>query len=375
MIKKIIFFAVLILLAACNQPGKFTVSGKIADGEGKVLYFEKNGLVKDSLIDSLKLSKDGSFKFRTQVPRYPELYRLRLNNQQLILGVDSSENVEVQGTANDLIASTISGSKQSEDIQKLRKSVITLQKLFDEANSEKDAARSKVLADSFRVALENHKKETQGLILMNPGSIASYFALYQQIGGNYIFSPYLKEERPYYQAVATTFHTFMPEYDRSKNLYNLVLAAIKEDRMNRRQPGLDSLVSVSSLGFIEIELKNVNGYPQKLSSFVGKPILLDFSAYGTKTSIDYTFALREIYDKYASKGLQIYQVSVDESKMLWERSVSNIPWTCVFDETGYAARTYNIQEIPTLYLINKEGNIIGKYGSVKAMEADLGKVL
>lgn len=375
MLKKSIFFVLLVLLTACNNSGKFKVSGNITDAEGKVLYFEKTGLLKDSLIDSVKLSKEGTFKFRTAEPVYPELYRLRLDNQQLVLGIDSTESIEIQGSASDLISSAITGSEQTADIQALRKSVIELQKQFDAYPAVKDVEKSKSLADSLQMRVEEHKKFAQGIILKNPGSMAAYFALYQQISGNYIFSPYVKAERPYYQAVATSFHSIMPEYERSKSLYNLVISAIREDRMARRQNIPGSIGEIQKTGFLEIELKDKNGYPQKLSSLIGKPILLDFSAYGTETSIEYTFALREIFTKYSPKGLQIYQVSVDQSKMLWQRSVSNIPWTCVHDETGIAAKSYNVQAIPTMYLISKEGNIIGRYRSIKSMEADLGKVL
>lgn len=374
MLKKILFFAIILSFAACNS-GKFKIEGKITDAGSKILYFERAGLLKDSLIDSVKLNEEGIFKFSSKKFGYPELYRLRVGNQQLILGIDTTESIEINGSATDLISSKITGSKQSEDIQKLRKSVVALQKQVDELKKEKETERLKALADTLQVNLDKHKKFAQGIILTNPGSMASYFALYQQINGNYIFSPYTKAERPYYQAVATTFHTFMPEYDRSKNLYNLVISALKEDRMARKQVSLSDLAEVKTAGFIDIELNNVNGYPQKLSSFIGKPILLDFSAYSTETSIDHTFALREIYDKYAPNGLQIYQVSVDQNKLIWEHAVSNIPWTCVYDATGAAANSYNIQQIPTLFLISKEGNILGKYGDVKSMETALGKIL
>lgn len=374
MIKKILFFAAIVLLSACGNSGKFSVSGNIADADGETLYFEKNGLLKDSLIDSVQLKNEGRFAFKTQLPKYPDLYRLRLKNQNLILGVDSAAKIEIEASAKDLLAAKISGSQISEKIQQLRKSVIELQKQFDAVSAEKDAEKSNVLLDTFKQNLENHRKSTQAMILQNPGSMASYFALYQQISGNFIFSPYVKEERPYYQAVATTFHTFMPEYERSKNLYTLVLSAIKEDRM-ARQLDWDKLSKVEELGYIELELKNQNGYPQKLSSFKGKPVLLDFSAYGLEGSIDYTFALREIHKKYAPQGLEIYQVSLDQNRMVWERAVSNIPWTCVIDPNGSAARQYNVQEVPTIFLISKEGNIVGRYPNVKSAEADLAKIL
>ena len=89
--------------------------------------------------------------------------------------------------AGDLISASITGSMQSEDIQALRKSVTALQQRFDVYQSEKEAVKSTSLADSFQVNLEKHKKTAQGIILKNPNSMAAYYALYQQINGNYIF--------------------------------------------------------------------------------------------------------------------------------------------------------------------------------------------
>ncbi len=375
MIKKLFYFAAIVLFVSCGNSGKFSVSGSITDAENEILYFEQNGLLKDSLIDSVKLNKEGRFSFKTQLPKYPELYRLRLKNQNLVLGVDSAAKIQIEGTTTDLLAAKIEGSQVSRQIQDLRKSVLVLQGQFDAVTAEKDAEKSKALLEEFKEALDKHQKQTQAMILQNPGSMAAYFALYQQISGNYIFSPYVKEQRPYYQAVATAFHNSMPEYERSKNLYTLVMAALSEERMAKRQFDWEQVVEVEQLGSIDIELKNQNGYPQKLSQFKGKPILLDFSAYGLETSVDYTFSLREIHKKYAPRGLEIYQVSLDQNRLLWERAVSTIPWTCVIDPDGSVAKTYNVQEIPTIYLINKAGDIVGKYSTLKSAEADLERIL
>ena len=68
MMRKLLFFLLLIFLTACNNPGKFTVAGTIAGADGKTLYFEKTGLVSDSLLDSIKLNTNGNFTFRTAIP-------------------------------------------------------------------------------------------------------------------------------------------------------------------------------------------------------------------------------------------------------------------------------------------------------------------
>ncbi len=372
---KQLFFAFLLLFTACNQPGKLTISGAISDADSATLYLEKTGLVKDSIIDSVKLNKTGEFKLRTSLPVYPDLFRLRVKNQQIILGIDSVKKIEVSASANSMNEAIIKNSLASEQIQKFRNSAIVLQKQFDALTAESNNAKASVLIDSFKVSLEKHKKEVRGLILNNPLSMASYFALFQQISGQFIFSPYEKEDRPYYQSVATAFYTHIPEYDRTKNIYNIVIEAIREDRMSRKQIDWEKLAQTQTLGFIDIDLKNSNGYPQKLSSFIGKPILLDFSAYSAEASVEHTFSLREIYKNFSEKGLLIYQVSLDRNQTYWANAISNIPWTCVFDPTGNSAQMYNVEQIPTMYLISKEGSIVGKYKDIKSLETDLPKIL
>ena len=300
---------------------------------------------------------------------------MRLNDQRLILAVDSIENIEIAASGNKLIDAKIINSHQSEQIQLLRKKVLTLQKDFDNIGKEQDAVKKAALRDTFQSHLEFHKREVLSLILNNPLSLASYYSLYQQINGSFIFSPFVKEDLNYYRAVATSFQNKMPDYERTKNLYNLVIAAIQEDRKSNQKFDLSQYEVNEISGFVDLELKDRNGYPQKLSSLGGKPILLDFSAYATENSIEHTFELREIYNKYSNQGLQIYQVSIDQNKLYWQQNVSNIPWTAVIDETGKALQFYKIRENPTLFLINKEGEIVGRYEDVHALKKDLSKVL
>lgn len=375
MIKKIFYFAVLLLFVSCSKSGKFSISGNITDADGEMLYFERNGLLKDSLIDSVKLDASGTFKFKTQSPEYPELYRLRLKDQRLILAVDSIEDIQIEASGQQLIDAQIANSQQSEQIQKLRKKVLALQQDFDKIGKEPDIDKKTALRDTFLANLNLHRREVLDMILDNPLSMASYYSLFQQINGSFIFSPYIKEDLNYYRAVSTSFQNKMPHYERSKNLYYLVLDAIKEERLARRQMDWAKFEVNEINGFVDIELKDRNGYPQKLSAFQGKPIVVDFFAYAAEISVEHTFELRDLYDKYAPQGLQIYQVSVDQNKMFWQRNVSSVPWTAVFDETGKTAQLYNVQEVPTLFLINQEGTIIGRYPSVKALKADLGEVL
>jgi peroxiredoxin len=241
-------------------------------------------------------------------------------------------------------------------------------------SSEERAAKTNVIIND----IESHKEMARKLILQNPRSAAAYFAIYQKVNNTYLFSPYNKADKPYCAAVATSYNAFMPEYDRSKNLYSLVMDAIKTERKTKDKEEWNKIVEESGTGYIDIALNDKNNAVRKLSEQEGMVVLIDFSAYESKESVDYTFQLRELYNKYHSRGFEIYQISLDRNKLTWEESIENIPWVCVRDEAGpntnYVA-TYNISSIPTTFLMNRKGELVARDLSypdlVRAIEKDL----
>ena len=182
-------------------------------------------------------------------------------------------------------------------------------------------------------------------------------------GGYFLFSPYEKDDRSFCAAVATAFHTFMPEYQRSKNLYALVLGAIQAERAEKNAYDIQKMVDNAEAGFLDIQLPDVNGQLQALSSLKGNVFLLDFSAAEMPNNTAYIFELRDLYNRYHDKGFQIYQVSADRSLLLWQDAVKALPWICVRGEQGVneeCFRLYNISQIPTNFLFGKDGVIIAK---------------
>jgi len=212
----------------------------------------------------------------------------------------------------------------------------------------------------------------------NPRSSTAYFALYQKINGQYIFSPFVKQDYPYWAAVATAYHTYMPNYDRSRNVYGFVLEALKERQKEKQQVALNELIEKESKGYIDIALPDRNGVEQKLSAQEGKVLLIDFSTYEAAESIDYTFSLRDLYNKYNKQGFEIYQISLDRNNLLWEISTENIPWICVRDANGpdnYFARLYNVTKLPTSFLLDKTGNIVARDMRFNELDKEIAKLL
>jgi hypothetical protein len=377
--KALIILLVFAGLVSCNNNNRFSVSGSIKDAEGDTLYIEHTGLLKTTVLDSVKLGSTGDFSFKSARPKYPDYYRLRLKDKIIAFAVDSCEDITINSKLSNFATDyQITGSQPSLEIQKLRKSVMSIQKKANELTSDLSSEVRNAKIAVIEKDIEAHKEMARKLILQNPRSTAAYFALYQKVNNTYLFSPYIKSDKPYCSAVATSFNEYMPEYERTKNLYSLVLDAIRTERQAKDKESWDKVLEENGVGYINISLPDKNKKTQNLSDLVGKMILIDFSAYESEQSVDYTFALRELYNKYHSRGFEIYQVSLDRNKMLWEKSIANIPWICVRAENGpntIAASSYNVSSIPTTFLMDKKGSIIGRSLNLEELNREISKGL
>jgi peroxiredoxin len=370
--KSLILLLVLVVLFACKQNNRFSVSGTVKDANGQMLYLEHSGLLKTTVLDSAKLGEDGGFSFKSDRPAYPDFYRLRMSDKVITFAVDSCEDIIFAARDKNFATDyTVTGSPSSVQILKLRKSLMLIQQKANELSADMGAEVKAAKITSIKNDIRVHKDMAKNLILANPRSTAAYFALYQKLNDSYLFSPYVKEDAPFCKAVATSYNTYMPEYERTKNLYSLVIDAIRTERSAKAKEEWDNVLEKVGKGYIDIDLKDSKNVAHKLSGLEGKLVLIDFSAYDADGSVDYTFALRDLYNKYHSRGFEIYQVSLDQNKQAWEQAVQNIPWTCVRDEAGPNARivsTYNISTIPTTFLLSRKGTIVSRSPSFEELD-------
>ena len=114
----------------------------------------------------------------------------------------------------------------------------------------------------------------------------------------------------------------------------------------------------------DINLTSPKGDTISLSSMQGKVVLIDFWASWCGPCRLSNRQLVKLYSKYKDKGFEIYGVSLDENKKDWMRAIKQdkIAWTQVIDNRGWEAQTaidWNLYQIPTSYLVNKDGIIVG----------------
>lgn len=117
--------------------------------------------------------------------------------------------------------------------------------------------------------------------------------------------------------------------------------------------------------FIDFEVTTIDGQPFRLSSLQGKYILLSFWNAACAPCRRENKKLSAQYDRFKDK-VAIVSFSTDKIKAAWVKASQsdNILWTNVSDlkgDNGKIKTQYDVQAIPTSYLINPKGIIIEKF--------------
>ena len=107
---------------------------------------------------------------------------------------------------------------------------------------------------------------------------------------------------------------------------------------------------------IDIKVQDYDGKEYSLEKVASenKVVLLDFIAYTLEISPQINKLLNDIYQTYHSRGLAIYQVSVDQDNVAWRQAAQNLPWITVFEPMSIDSQSvgaYNVNGIPTTFII------------------------
>lgn len=382
--KKITIAALAALtITACSSGPQFQVNGDVSGAEGKMLYLEASGLEGIVPLDSVKLKGEGTFSFKQPRPESPEFYRLRIEDKVINFSVDSIETIGIKAPYVDFsTAYAVEGSENSNKIKELTLKQIRLQKEVDNllASLRSNKIGHDVFEDSLSVLLKNYKDDVKvNYIFAAPNTAAAYFALFQKLNDYLIFDPLNnKDDVKCFAAVATSLNNSFPHAVRSKNLYNIVIKGMK----NTRQPQAKSLEipqeKIVETGIIDIALRDVQGNVRKLTDLKGKVVLLDFTVFQSPAGAPHNLMLRELYNEYASKGLEIYQVSLDADEHYWKTSAANLPWVCVRDGNGvYSTNVavYNVRQVPSVFLINRNNELKLRGEDIKDLQAAVKSLL
>lgn len=374
--KMICAMAALTMLAtACKDKGEqFEINGRIAEADGKTLYFEAVTLNGIEALDSTRLDENGQFCFQGTRPFNPEFYRLRIDRQIVNLSVDSTETIHVEAELPDMGTDyEVEGSGNCQTLKEINNKLIALQQSIKDITNDK----ALTLGEQERLVHEKinlYKNEMKmHYIMENPASAPAYFALFQTVNGSLIFNPINNpDDIKFVGAVATAWDANYPGTSRTENLHNIAIQGMK----NTKRPTPVSLEDIdpgkiSAAGIIDIELPDIHGKNRKLSDIRNKVVLLDFTAYSLPSSQERIMQMRGLYDKYSSLGFDIYQVSIDPDEHYWKTACEHLPWTCVYESRGEASGylgSYLVRRLPTYFLINRHGDLVARDEQIDDLE-------
>lgn len=369
------------IAAACNDGGRFHVEGNIEGAKDSVLYFENMSLDGLVTVDSVRLGEDGEFSFSDKAPAAPEFYRLRIAGQIINVSVDSTETVNVKAHYDTMATGyEVTGSDNCTRIRELALKQIDL---YNRAMAlEKAAGLSRdEVRDSLMRMIEAYKEDvTLNYIFKEPKAASSYFALFQTLGDYLIFNPKSNgADIRVFAAVATSWDTYYPDALRGANLHNIALEGMKNARIvaEENSRAIDP-AKVVTAGLIDLELKDSSGRTRRLSDLKGKVVLLDFHLFSSTDSPKRILVLRDLYNKYHDRGLEIYQVGVDSDEHYWQQRTAALPWVSVLAPDGLDSKclaVYNVRAVPEFFLIDRDNNLVSRSEQMKDVEAEIEKLL
>jgi peroxiredoxin len=376
--KKLLLYIVLIMPVAAfaQEPQAFVIKGKIGNlnAPSKAYLAYQEGATK--VIDSAVIT-NGSFTFSGNVLN-PTNASLLLDHKGTGIGkTDSTADVlnfyvekgEIAITSPDsAYKAVISGSKINDDSKRL---IGQLKPINDRAKNlnaaKRSASEAQMNSADFQNKMEEKFKELQieqkavikMFILSNPNSYLSVLALYS-VGGP---SPDPGE-------LDTLYNSLSPD------LKNMEAAKVFKSQLDALRT---TSVGVMAPDFTQ---NDVNGVPVKLSSFRGKYVLLDFWASWCGPCREENPNVVKAYNKFKDKNFTILSVSLDkpEGRNSWLAAIKNdgLSWTQVSDLkfwSNEAATLYSITSIPSNFLIDPTGKIIGKDLRGSDLEHTLEQVL
>lgn len=378
-LSNILIFTALVCAVGCTQSPQATIEGHITEAADKVLYLDYIGVEHTSVADSARLDENGAFRFRVAQPECFDFYRLRIEHEVVYLSVDSTETLTITAALPTMgMEYNVEGSEDNLMLKQLMHKQHALQQAMQQ--TVQGASSIGMAKESINALVQDYKNEVRmEYIYPNPGKPYAYFALFQRLGGQYIFDPTTtRDDIRCFAAVATNLDLFYPEAERTRNLKSIALKGMRNTRP--AQPVDYSVLEgkITEASIIDIELPDIDGQVRRLTDLKGKVVMLDFNVYGHPQSSARVLVMRELYEKYAAQGFEIYQVSLDSDEHFWKTAVENVPWVCVRPvDAPYSkeASLYGVQEIPTYFLINRAGEVVMRDVMVEDLEKELERLL
>jgi thiol-disulfide isomerase/thioredoxin len=110
---------------------------------------------------------------------------------------------------------------------------------------------------------------------------------------------------------------------------------------------------------------------ENLGPVAGKVLWVDFwASWCTPCRRSFPW-LNEMHTKYAARGLQIIAVNLDTERAAAERFLEETPaeFALRFDPSGTLAKEFDVQAMPSSYVLDAAGNVLSRHFGFKLASA------
>lgn len=236
-----------------------------------------------------------------------------------------------------------------------------------------------ILADKIdSYAEKNHKSLTSFQI----DSLTTIYNKAEKDEENETMSFIREESNSVLSAYLLDFYSTTFEKDSVKVLYKNLNDSLKESKYGNSIKKFLNLNKELKIGdkYADLSLKNRNNEIKTISEIKSNYLLIEFWASNCGPCRVTNPKLVKIYQKYKSKGFEIYGISLDTNRKDWIKALEKdkLPWENVIDVKGFKGEstfTYGINVIPDNFLIDQKGNIIARKLWSKELEKKLEKLL
>jgi len=328
-------------------------------------------------VDSLYLDALGKCEKNITIGEPTFLRIEKKNNQFITIFASPGETIEIKADPLTMNYS-VKGSIHSQLIKQLAdnnseilNSIDSMKNIYFLYRDSSNFLSIKQQLDSLYVSLfPIQKKFIRQFIQKYDTSFASLIALYSSIGKERILNP--NEDYYFFFLVDKGL---MKNHPKSKHTIEYHKKFIEIEQEHKERKIIEAKLSIGNYA-PDITLNSIDNKQYSISQFKGKNLLIQFWSSSCKPCRNINSQLNHLYSKLKKHNTEIYSISIDDNYQDWMYSSKqdNIKWINVSDLMGWnspVVKIYNIQGVPTNFLIDTNGIIIAKNISINELKNKL----
>lgn len=368
----------LLTVTMAMAQGKYSIKGNLNGADGETIYLrygDRSNMKNDSTV-----VKKGKFQFKGKMDTPYQQAMLVLGNindyrnRRYVQFALEPAKITVTGDADNMQEAVVNGSNTQEEENALNASygdamnkLKALNKAYNDP--QKSLSEREALLDQMEPYQDEISSKQREFYRTHPDS--------------YLSPKYLRQ---------TMGHM---TYDEIKPIYDSFSADVKQfggEDVREIEKELRTLERVRPGAMApDFAKTDVNGKMFRLSDLRGKVVILDFWASWCKPCRASNPHMRELYKKYHPLGLElVYSASDDGAEAKWRKAIEedklvgegyhhilrgydrNLQGQ---DNPNDNSLLYGIHYLPTKYLIDREGRIVGKVESDEWLDQQLERLL